>query len=232
MRQTGERAAPVASSSANAEPIVAHAVLRADDNQDEDALPARDGEGLDGTDDRGIYGDDQHDDGDGIRLAGRIKWFDATRGFGFLVSDKCDGDVLVHFSVLRDHGRRSLPEGALIECIVEHQDRGFQARRIISIDLSEALPSPVRPPIAAADRADRQALADDAGTFEAVEVKWFNRVKGYGFLNRLGEPDADIFVHMETVRLAGLADLQPEDRVEARIADGRKGLTAVELRHG
>ena len=224
MRQTGEGAAPVASSSANAEPIVAHAVLGADNDEAEGELPDGGGDGFPEDDDR-------NDDGDGIRVAGRIKWFDATRGFGFLVSEQCEGDVLVHFSVLRDHGRRSLPEGALIECIVEHQDRGFQARRIISIDLSEALPSPVRPPIAAADRADRQALADAAGSFEAVEVKWFNRVKGYGFLNRLGAPDADIFVHMETVRLAGLADLQPEDRVEARIADGRKGLTAVELRH-
>lgn len=224
MRQTGEGAAPVASSSANAEPFVAHAVLGADDDDAEGELPD---DASDGSPDD----DDQFDDGDGIRIAGRIKWFDATRGFGFLVSDQCEGDVLVHFSVLRDHGRRSLPEGALIDCIVEHQDRGLQARRIISIDLSEALPSPVRPPIAAADRADRQALADAAGSFEPVEVKWFNRVKGYGFLNRLGEPDADIFVHMETVRLAGLADLQLEDRVEARIADGRKGLTAVELRH-
>lgn len=172
-----------------------------------------------------------YDDGDGFQVAGRVKWFDATRGFGFLVSDACDGDVLIHFSVLRDHGRRSLPEGALIECIVEQQDRGLQARRIISIDLSEALPSPTRPAIPAADRADRQALTDAAGEFESVEVKWFNRVKGYGFVNRVGEPDADIFVHMETVRLAGLVDLQPEDVIEARIAEGRKGLTAVELRH-
>jgi len=216
VRQTGEGAAPVASSSAIAEPIVAHAVLGAVGDDAEGDVPD----------------DGPHDDGDGFRIAGRIKWFDATRGFGFLISDQCEGDVLVHFSVLRDHGRRSLPEGALIECIVEHQDRGLQARRIISIDLSEALPSPTRPVIPAADRADRQALADAAGTFEAVEVKWFNRVKGYGFLNRVGEPDADIFVHMETVRLAGLADLQREDIVEARIAEGRKGLTAVELRHG
>ena len=183
------------------------------------------------SEDDGPHDDGIHDDGDGFRVAGRIKWFDATRGFGFLISDQCEGDVLVHFSVLRDHGRRSLPEGALIECIVEHQDRGLQARRIIAIDLSEALPSPTRPAIPAADRADRQALTDAAGIFEPVEVKWFNRVKGYGFLNRVGESDADIFVHMETVRLAGLADLQPEDIVEARIAEGRKGLTAVELRH-
>lgn len=193
-------------------------------------MPESEGGNPEGASDRAAE-DADHDDGDGFPVAGRIKWFDATRGFGFLVSDQCDGDVLVHFSVLRDHGRRSLPEGAIVECIVEQQERGLQARRIISIDLSEALPSPVRPAIPAADRADRQALADAAGSFESVEVKWFNRVKGYGFLNRPGAPDADIFVHMETVRLAGLADLQPEDIIEARIAEGRKGLTAVELRH-
>jgi CspA family cold shock protein len=48
-------------------------------------------------------------------VAGRVKWFDATRGFGFVVSDDLEGDILLHFSVLREHGRRSVPEGALIE---------------------------------------------------------------------------------------------------------------------
>lgn len=166
----------------------------------------------------------------GFRVAGRVKWFDATRGFGFLISEQCDGDVLIHFSVLREHGRRSLPEGALVECIAEQQERGLQARKILSIDLSEVLPSAVRPSIPAADRADRKALAEAAGPFEPVEVKWFNRVKGYGFLTRVEAPDEDIFVHMETVRLAGIADLQPGERVEARIAEGKKGLTAVEVR--
>jgi CspA family cold shock protein len=167
---------------------------------------------------------------DGIRVEGRIKWFDATRGFGFLVSDQVDGDILVHFSVLRDHGRRSLPEGALIECIAERQDRGLQARKILAIDLSTVLPGAPRPSMPSADRADRKALADNAGPYEPVEVKWFNRVKGYGFVNRVEDPDSDIFVHMETVRSAGINDLQPGDRLEARVAEGNKGLTAVELR--
>ena len=219
MRQTGDSKARAANSPAAGEPTAALAIFI--DGGENDAVIDSEARADDDQDD---------DDGDGIRISGRIKWFDATRGFGFLVSEQVEGDVLVHFSVLRDHGRRSLPEGALIECIAEQQDRGFQARRIISIDLSDALPIPPRPAIPAADRADRQALSDAAGTFEPVEVKWFNRVKGYGFVNRLGEPDADIFVHMETVRVAGLVDLQPEDRVEARIAEGRKGLTAVELR--
>ena len=166
----------------------------------------------------------------GFRVDGRVKWFDATRGFGFLVSEQCDGDVLIHFSVLRDHGRRSLPEGALVACIAEQQERGLQAKRILSIDLSEVLPTAARPSIPPAERADRKALADNAGPFETVEVKWFNRVKGYGFVNRPSDPGDDIFVHMETVRTAGIVDLQPTERLEARIAEGKKGLTAVEVR--
>src|SRR4051812_40684741 len=68
------------------------------------------------------------------RLTGTMKWFDATRGFGFLVSDAAKGDILVHFSVLKEHDRRSLPEGAVVDCLVAEQERGLQARRVISID--------------------------------------------------------------------------------------------------
>ena len=83
----------------------------------------------------------------------------------------------------------------------------------------------------AGERADRKALADAAGDFEPVEVKWFNRVRGYGFVKRPDEPGRqDVFVHMETVRSRIWRDLQPGQRLEARIAPSGKGLTAVELR--
>jgi len=163
-------------------------------------------------------------------IAGRVKWFDATRGFGFIVSDEIEGDILLHFSVLREHGRRSVPEGALIECIPVRLERGLQAQRVLSIDLSSALPPQPRSSIAAVERADRKALSDAAGEFEPVEVKWFNRVRGYGFVNRIGAEGEDVFVHMETVRQSHLGDLQPGQRLEARIAASGKGLTATELR--
>ena len=164
-------------------------------------------------------------------IAGRVKWFDATRGFGFLVSEEIDGDVLIHFSVLREHGRRSVPEGALIECIPVRLERGLQAKKVLSIDLSTALPQQPRTSMPAAERSDRKALADAAGEFEPVEVKWFNRVRGYGFLKRPDDSGGeDVFVHMETVRTAHLPELQPGQVLEARIAPSAKGLTAVELR--
>ena len=165
-----------------------------------------------------------------LRVAGQVKWFDATRGFGFVVSDDCDGDILLHFSVLKEHKRRSLPEGALVECEVVRQDRGLQALRVLAIDLSTAAVVRPAPSSKSADRPDRQALVQEAGAFEPVEVKWFNRIKGYGFVNRPGEPDTDIFLHMETVRHAGAGDLQPGELLEARVARGRKGLTAVDVR--
>ena len=170
---------------------------------------------------------------DELPFAGQVKWFDATRGFGFVIDDGFDGDILIHFSVLRDHGRRSLPEGATIEGHAAKQQRGFQARTITTIDLSTALPVPPRPAHSDAIRSDRSALADEAGEYEPVEVKWFNRVKGYGFLVRADSPEdnpGDIFVHMETVRQAGISDLEPEQRLQARIASGKKGMTAVEVR--
>jgi cold shock protein len=159
------------------------------------------------------------------RYVGAIKWFDVTRGFGFLVDDEHAGDILIHFSVLQPHGRRSLPEGARVECLAVQRERGLQASEILSIDLSTAI-EPLPRGRGESDRIDPVALIEDAGPFEPVAVKWFNRLKGYGFLVR-GADSSDIFVHMETLRRAGLQEVEPDQRLRARIVEGRKGPLAV-----
>lgn len=161
---------------------------------------------------------------DVIEVAGTIKWFDIAKGYGFIVPET-EGlpDILLHVTCLRRDGYQTAYEGARVVCEVLDRPRGLQALRIVHMDESTA----VHPSQLAPSRTHVQVVPTSG--MERATVKWFNRVKGFGFVTR-GEGTEDIFVHMETLRRYGLAELRPGQVVWVRFGDGAKGLMAAEIR--
>lgn len=157
-----------------------------------------------------------------IELTGAIKWFDVSKGYGFIVPDNGMPDILLHVTCLRRDGFQTAYEGSRVVVEVLQRPKGLQAFRIVSMDDSTAVhPAQMEPP-------RTHVIVNPTSGLERAQVKWFNRLRGFGFLTR-GEGTPDIFVHMETLRRYGITELRPGQVVLVRFGPGPKGLMAAEV---
>ena len=150
----------------------------------------------------------------GRRVDAKIKWFNASKGFGFVMLDDGTADAFLPMAVLRRAGIEQVREGASITCEIGDGAKGPLVTTVLHLDMSTAAaPSPFD------DRRPRPA-----STLEGA-VKWFEPDRGYGFI----APDGggkDVFVHITVLRRSRVEVLAAGQRVRVEVVDGRKGLEA------
>ena len=146
---------------------------------------------------------------------GVVKFFNPQKGFGFIVRDDGGEDVFVHISAVEQAGLTDLADGQPLEFTLV--DRGG---RISATNLRiEGEPMAV-------ERAERGPQRQLTGEKASGTVKFFNAMKGFGFIQRDdGQPDA--FVHISAVERAGIPTLNEGDRLEFELEVDRRGKYAA-----
>ncbi len=154
---------------------------------------------------------------------GHVKWFDPVKGFGFIVTEDQQADILLHANVLRNYGQSSVADGAGITVLVQQTQRGIQAVEVVQIDAPQGMFFP-------AGEEGGETTAEEVALLplEPARVKWFDKGKGFGFANVFSR-DEDVFIHSEVLRHSGFADLQAGEAVCLRIIEGKRGRMAVQV---
>lgn len=156
-------------------------------------------------------------------LDGVVKWFDPSKGFGFVVSDTGGPDILLHVNVLRNFGQSSVADGARLRFRAQRTERGVQATEVLAVQPPEGAQAS-----ALADIVELDGAVVAAAPLEPARVKWFDKAKGFGFANVFGRRE-DIFLHIEVLRQSGLSDLQPGEALAIRVINGQRGQMAAEV---
>jgi len=179
---------------------------------------------------------------------GKVKWFNATKGFGFITMDN-GGDAFCHASALQATGHADVQPGTTIVCDLADSQRGLQVVTVHSVDAStaEAPSQRPRPFGGGGDRfgggGDRFGGGGDrfggdrghgggggyrdnnapSGPMVEGKVKFFNDQKGFGFVM----PDngsGDIYLHASALRRSGIQAVEPDQRIRYSTRQGNKGV--------
>jgi len=153
----------------------------------------------------------------GRRVQTKVKWFNASKGFGFVTPDDGSPDAFLPMAVLRRAGYEEVSEGASLTCEVSAGAKGPLVTSVLHVDSSTATAPH------GGGGLDRRGPRS-AQTIEGA-VKWFEPDKGYGFIS----PDGggkDVFVHITALRRSGVNALDPGQRVRVDVVEGKKGLEA------
>lgn len=156
------------------------------------------------------------------RIESRVKWYNPEKGYGFLEPIDDGNDIFMHFSVLDAAGCRRVEEGDTITCDIGPGRRGHQVLRVLEVKFTPQEHGRQGPSFLGSRLAhvDPEALEDIQG-----EIKWFNPLKGYGFICP-EDGGRDIFLHASVLRSMGLETVEPGLRVKARITSSERGREA------
>jgi CspA family cold shock protein len=111
-----------------------------------------------------------------LELRGKVKWFNAVKGYGFLALDIDNSDAFLHVTTLRQAGHEDLKPGATVVCAGVRGPKGWQVMRVIEVDQSTAVATTAKPPPIP------EGIA--MGDYISALVKWYNNERGYGFVTR------------------------------------------------
>ena len=161
----------------------------------------------------------QLEDSSSLPVRGQVKWFSASKGYGFVQLSDGTGDVFLHATALGAIGLSALQPGETLEMRVALGQRGPQVAEVISVDSSTAAPSR-HPRASFGSPSDRRPL--EASVQEMGTVKWYNVAKGFGFIV-MDSGGKDVFVHASALQRAGITDLNQGQRVFVGVAEGRRG---------
>ncbi len=157
-----------------------------------------------------------------------VKWFRTDRGYGFVELPDGQGDAFLHLTALRHSGRESVPTGAKLRVVVGGGRRGAQVTRVVEVDASSIVDPPERSLSVVARSLRRFAPGDSAAVDLTGRVKWFDSVRGFGFVAS-DDFGRDVFVHGSILAAAGVSRLAEGQAVTMRVIDTAKGREAVEI---